>query len=314
MTVKIDREYWIRRVKQPKTDAERSTKKTVIKNWARLKASQAARQSGGRKVSRPRKAGQRVVVKVTSGARGYREMAANIDYISRRGEIELNDSSDRVFLGKDREKVKEEMGFQNEHLRKGREVSATKQTYHIIFSLAEIKENKDLVDSVRETVREQYPDNYFAFTLHEDTDHPHVHLVLNKKNIATGKNINLNKRALHMLKARFAASLRKKGVDVQHEIFRTDKKRNPTGVFELVSHGKAPYKFLENNTASYYVTVKTHHGELSTIWGQGLEKAIQESGVRIGQEVRLKREGERKKGEAAAWHVEVYGQGIALKK
>lgn len=313
MAVKVDREYWIRRVKGKRGEKEtRATKRAVVKNWRRLKESQAARKGGRRAVSV--KAGRRVVVKVTSGARSYKELSANIDYISRRGELKLYDSQGREFLGKEREKVKEEMGFQNEFLRKGRDASKSKQTYHIIFSLAAVKEKKDLIDGVRETVEKQYPDNYFAFTLHEDTDHPHMHLVLNKMNLASGKNINLNKTALAALKTRFSLALIKRGVDVQREIFRTDKNKKPTGVFELVGHGKAPYRFLESNPESYYVTIKTHHGELSTFWGKGLEKAIIESGAQKGQEVRLKREGERKKGESANWSVEVYGQSFAIKK
>jgi hypothetical protein len=55
----------------------------------------------------------------------------------------------------------------------------------------------------------------------------------------------------------------------------------------LVAHGPAPYQNDPENSRSYFVTVKDAAGAEKTSWGIDLERAIAESGVRIGDPVKL---------------------------
>jgi len=55
----------------------------------------------------------------------------------------------------------------------------------------------------------------------------------------------------------------------------------------LVAHGPAPYQNDPENSRSYFVTVKDAAGAEKTSWGIDLERAIADSGVRIGDPVKL---------------------------
>lgn len=55
---------------------------------------------------------------------------------------------------------------------------------------------------------------------------------------------------------------------------------------ELVDHGAAPYQHQEGKQQSYFVTLKTDAGE-RTVWGVGLESAMQNAGAQPGEQVKL---------------------------
>jgi hypothetical protein len=59
---------------------------------------------------------------------------------------------------------------------------------------------------------------------------------------------------------------------------------------ELVAHGAAPYKHQEDKQPSYFVTLKTNAGE-RTVWGVGLEPAMQDKELTAGDHVRLQDHG-----------------------
>jgi hypothetical protein len=59
---------------------------------------------------------------------------------------------------------------------------------------------------------------------------------------------------------------------------------------ELVAHGAAPYKHQEDKQPSYFVTLKTDAGE-RTVWGVGLEPAMQDKELAPGDQVRLQDHG-----------------------
>ena len=55
----------------------------------------------------------------------------------------------------------------------------------------------------------------------------------------------------------------------------------------LVAHGPAPYQNDPENSRSYFVTVKDAAGAEQTSWGIDLERAVGNSGVQIGDPVKL---------------------------
>ena len=60
----------------------------------------------------------------------------------------------------------------------------------------------------------------------------------------------------------------------------------------LVEHGPAPYLHDKNNSASYFVTTRhIDSSEKNTTWGIDLERAISDSGAKIGEVVTLQNEG-----------------------
>jgi Large polyvalent protein-associated domain 7 len=62
---------------------------------------------------------------------------------------------------------------------------------------------------------------------------------------------------------------------------------------ELSEYGGAPYKHDPENSASYYAIYRDRRGVDHTVWGVDLERAIGESGARIGDVIQLESLGRR---------------------
>jgi len=58
----------------------------------------------------------------------------------------------------------------------------------------------------------------------------------------------------------------------------------------LLNHGKANYQHDPQKEKSYFATIRTDKGE-RTMWGVGIEKAVSESGVSVGDKISLKKMG-----------------------
>ena len=73
----------------------------------------------------------------------------------------------------------------------------------------------------------------------------------------------------------------------------------------LVAHGVAPYRNDKDNSDSYFVTVANGNKE-NTSWGLDLEKAVNDSGVKVGDKVKLEKVEERYKvsGKRNTWNIE----------
>ncbi|WP_319941727.1 LPD7 domain-containing protein [Pseudomonas californiensis] len=56
---------------------------------------------------------------------------------------------------------------------------------------------------------------------------------------------------------------------------------------ELIEHGQAPYQHKDTNQLSYFVTLKPEGGKPRTVWGVGLEDAMDHSNLKQGDQVRL---------------------------
>lgn len=62
---------------------------------------------------------------------------------------------------------------------------------------------------------------------------------------------------------------------------------------ELVNHGAAPYQHDNNNSDSYFVTLKNKGGSEFTIWGVELGEAMEKSGAVVGQNIVLEHHGKK---------------------
>src|SRR5471032_632706 len=68
-------------------------------------------------------------------------------------------------------------------------------------------------------------------------------------------------------------------------------KPTPVVASVLVAHGPAPYQHDPENSRSYFVTVKDAVGAEQTSWGIDLERVVGNSGVEIGDQVKLENVG-----------------------
>ncbi len=152
-----------------------------------------------------------VMVKISGNTKGADHAKAHLDYISRNGEIEIEDERGEVLKGKTAVRALAKDWTQDQ----GKRRKNTRETTNIVLSMPNGTEPKDVKNAARAFARRQFGENYqYVFALHTDTDSPHVHL--------TVKNLGFDGRRLHVKKGDpqvwrevFADELERQGVEAE---------------------------------------------------------------------------------------------------
>lgn len=153
------------------------------------------------------------VVKVTFQHRGQRAVLGHLDYISRNGKLELEDDEGKTYVDrKDIRDITAEWGV--ERLEERTDSDKIKDTVNVIFSMQAGTNAAAVKDSVRETLKEVFPNNRFVFVLHEDQQHPHVHVVV-KKTGRDRKRLRHSQKEIFEWRSTFARELRARGVEAE---------------------------------------------------------------------------------------------------
>ncbi len=150
---------------------------------------------------------KQVVVKVSSYGKSTRGVNAHIDYISRKNDLALEDSSGNILNSKD--EVRELMSdwFSKSETRKN-----ARLTVNIVLS-APIGSNREAVrKATRDFAKKTFSANHdYLFAMHNDTAHPHAHLAVKLRGY-DGTKLRLGKKELFELRQGYAESLRKYGI------------------------------------------------------------------------------------------------------
>ena len=196
-----------------------------------LPATRSPRATGGKTSTAERAQGVRerlgrtvrtvpeVMVKIYSSCRGMKHVGRHIDYISRKGQIELEDQDGLIVYGKDGLKdLKEEW-------RSGgpEEISAEsdrRDTLNIVFSMPAHTDEVSMKRAVRSFAAAEFDGHPYVFAYHtEATDpdpnppaHPHVHITV-KTQGRSGRRLNPRKADLQRWREDFAAQLRAHGIE-----------------------------------------------------------------------------------------------------
>ncbi|MDU7070982.1 relaxase/mobilization nuclease domain-containing protein [Campylobacter ureolyticus] len=102
----------------------------------------------------------------------------------------------------------------------------SKDAWHLIFSINEPcsdeKKLNALCDAVKDTLGTNFTGHKYAFVLHTHQNNPHVHVVLNKRNIFTNKKIHFNSKAeikdfFDEARTNFAFSLGARGLKYENK-------------------------------------------------------------------------------------------------
>lgn len=149
------------------------------------------------------------MVKITGFAKGSRHIKAHLDYVSRNGQLEVEDRDGHIM--RSREEIKEKHKEWASDL--GRRKENTRDTTNIVLSMPPGTKANGVKDATREFAKETFGDNHdYVFVLHEDEKHPHVHL--------TVKNYGFDKRRLHIKKGdpqlwreSFVEKLKEQGIE-----------------------------------------------------------------------------------------------------
>ena len=202
--------------------AQRSKSLTVELDVGRGKVDHAVStraQAVRERLARTLKRVPEVMVKITSSCKGMRQIGKHIDYISRKGELELEDQDG--FLLKGRSELQD---LKSDWRINGPEeigpTSERRDTFNIVFSMPAHTDEVSMKRAVRAFAAAEFAGHSYVFAYHtQATDpdpsppaHPHVHLSV-KAQGHSGRRLNPRKADLQRWREGFAAQLRAHGIE-----------------------------------------------------------------------------------------------------
>lgn len=167
----------------------------------RVSSKRQARKSAGK--------APEVMAKVTGFSKGASHTKSHLDYISRNGDVAIENERGQTF--KSRDEVKE---MANEWVTDFKETPRHKNqrdTMHLILSMPEGTDPEAVRRATRNFARETFKSNYeYVFALHTDTNSPHTHLTV-KMLGHDGKRLNPRKADLQAWREKFAEKMEQEG-------------------------------------------------------------------------------------------------------
>lgn len=149
-----------------------------------------------------------VLIKISSSGKDMRAIAASVEYISRHGLVALEDERGDVFVGEH---------ARSEALSDWRGVpkvqGGRRESFHIVFSMPNQTDREAVTESVRRFASETFRGHQYLFATHNDTDRPHVHLLVKATPYQGLKRLNPRKGDLQLWREVFAEHLRSLGVE-----------------------------------------------------------------------------------------------------
>ncbi len=188
------------------------------------------------KLKRTVRATPEVVVKITSSCRGMGQVGRHVDYISRKGELELEDQDG--FLLKGRDDLRElKADWQASGPEPIARTSQRRDTLNIVFSMPAFTDEVAMKRAVRAFASDVFNGHQYVFAYHtqaSDPDpnppaHPHVHLSV-KIQGRDGRRLNPRKADLQQWRDGFAQALRAHGIEANatHRLARLQRHRGPS--------------------------------------------------------------------------------------
>lgn len=174
----------------------------------------------------------------------------HLDYISRYGKLEVEtDDGERLRerIGKtlledwdlDIDEVRRQSGLVATNGR-----AAAKLVHKLMFSMPPGTPSDKVLEAVRHMAREEFWGQHrYAFVLHTDENHPHVHLVL-KAISEQGVRLNISKATLRHWRSEFARNLRMLGVPAnatERAVRGQGRKAKKDGIYRASLRGDSSY-------------------------------------------------------------------------
>lgn len=204
----------------------------VIKEWgdnisSKINKGRKGRNIGGGKVSRPspkkpvlkargrlvstvRKSPE-VMVKISGAGKSMGQIKAHMDYISRRGDVEVEDERGDIYSGsadmRDLSNNWRDAGY-----RITPENGTKREAFNIVLSMPGGTDRASVKNAARDFAAAAFEDHQYVFAAHEDEKHPHVHLAV-KAVDSNGIRLNPRKADLQLWREMFADKLNDHGID-----------------------------------------------------------------------------------------------------
>lgn len=162
-----------------------------------------------------------VMVKVLNrGGQSLGAVGRHLDYLSRKGELEIETDEGERLKGKGAEaELLDDWDLDLDEKRRTADLSARgtrnppKLVQKLMFSMPAGTPPQKVLAAVKNFAREEFGLTHrYALVLHTDEPHPHVHLVVKAMGAADGKRLNIRRATLREWRRQFARHLRAQGV------------------------------------------------------------------------------------------------------
>jgi hypothetical protein len=190
-----------------------------------------------------------VMVRISGGGRGMCHIRAHLTYISRNGQLAIEDHNGERYQGRDEiDMLGDEWQFGGFPID---DVSAWREAFNIVLSMPAGTDAEAVRRAAADFARKQFGDHQYAMALHtHDTDpgrepapHPHVHLVV-KATSPDGLRLNPRKHDLQRWREGFAKSLRHHGIEAE-ATKRIHRLQSERGEKQAVRHMKTRGKLFD---------------------------------------------------------------------
>ena len=185
------------------------------------------------------------------GAQTVGVVRKHLDYIGRKGELELETGDGERLQGRDAgEQLVEDWDLELESDRRGVGLASAKQgsaklVHKIMLSMPPGTPAKKVLEAARNFAREEFALKHrYALVLHTDEPHPHVHLVV-KAVSEQGVRLNIKKATLRHWRSEFARNLRLLGVKANatdRAVRGEARKVKRDGIYRASERGESTYR------------------------------------------------------------------------
>ncbi|OKP64418.1 hypothetical protein BTE77_34865 [Ensifer adhaerens] len=153
------------------------------------------------------------MLKVLSRTYTATSVRNTLDYIGREGELEMETRDGPIQDSDDRAALTDEwVAYNRSFHADGRNGRASIST-HMMLSMPAGTDRHAFKQSVRDFVKDEFdPRHDYALTFHDDTDHPHAHLVVLTRD-DEGQALQIGRKNLDRWREQFAEKLRGNGVE-----------------------------------------------------------------------------------------------------
>ncbi|MCV2508830.1 MAG: traS protein [Neisseriaceae bacterium] len=196
-----------------------------------------------------------VVVKIPrrhGNSKGLTGITNHLDYISRNGQLEIEDQEGNIYLGKQEQKEivnnLKKLGIPKE--------SKRREAINFVFSMPPKTDPIKLKNAVRNFAQEQFTNHPYFFALHTDESHPHLHVNVLVKGY-DGNRLNPRKADLMEYRIQFADHLRDQGVQctATYQIHQGKAKQYQNSTIEHIKkRGGVSYIEQAKNSNQNYLT------------------------------------------------------------
>jgi hypothetical protein len=153
-----------------------------------------------------------VMVKVTGGGRGMKAIAAHFRYISKNGQLEIEDERGQTMRGKDTlRELADDWRFGGSLIE---DMSTRREAFNIMLSMPRGTDPASVQWAAREFAKAELADHKYVMVLHDHQANPHVHISVRAES-KHGRRLNPRKTDLHRWRETFAAKLRERGIEAE---------------------------------------------------------------------------------------------------